>query len=198
MRVTFAVGVLVAVCVFQTGASGQTDWTWYDGTLIELEYSVGTGPNTSLLIVDFQNGDYYAFEYRWDSPVEGVIDGWDMIQAVGVPSGQPNPEGRLEYLCTDWGWGVTIDAFAYDADSQTAGTEEPWPSWVYYLSDDEAKHFVDPAPFGCADRELFDGSWDGWSWHGNGWGTGGPPVPEPSVLVLASAGGLLLLRRRGN
>ena len=194
------IALIVALCLVSAEALADVDWRWSDGTSIDLEYSIGTGLNASLMIVDFQNGDYYVFEYKWDQNVDPnyPVNAWDMIQDLGIDANanQPNPDGNLEYLFFDWGWGISLDGFAYETNTETATSVPPYPSWVYYLSENDISYFLDTSGVGVTDRELFNGSWDGWSWHGDGWGTGNPPVPEPVTLSIVCLGSVALLRRR--
>ena len=139
------------------------------------------------------HGDYYAFEYNWEAADANT--GWDMIQAIGVDGNNPN-DTNLNYEYTDWGWGITVDALHYGGNSEYVGSDPPYPSWVYYLSDNTTRYFRDTASVGAADRALTDRSWDGWSWQGDGWGTGPAPMPEPGSMTLLAVGGAMLLRRR--
>lgn len=190
--------IVLCACVVALTASGSLAATWvgYDGSTLPVEYTTGSGANASLLVVDFQNGSHYQFDYLWDYVDGNAPTGWDMIQAVGVLAGEPNPGGKLEYQFTDWGWGITVDALAYGGDIEVAGVVPPWPSWVYYTSDSATGYFPATANEGVNFRQLADESWDGWSWHVDGWGTGAAPVPEPASATLLLLGCAALLRRR--
>ena len=71
-----------------------------------------------------------------------------------------------------------------------------WSLWTSMIWQIRASRLVAAAVVGAAGRTLADGSWDGWSWHANGWGTGDAPVPEPAVMVLLVVALPVLLSRK--
>ena len=81
-----------------SGANAAVSWEWYDGNSIDIDYSIGSGTNSSLMIVDFQNGSYYAMEYQWDQNVDAndPVNGWDLIEALCIEVGQSNPSSLME------------------------------------------------------------------------------------------------------
>ncbi len=188
----------ITLSLAAAGASAAVSWEWYDGNSIDIDYSIGSGTNSSLMIVDFQNGSYYAMEYKWDQNADAndPVNGWDMIEALCIEVGQSNPSSVMEYDYTAYNFGNALDRFSYGGNDEAATGVSPYPSWVYYLSDNSTNHFEAISGVGAGDRALVDGSWDGWSWHGNGFGTGPVPVPEPATLSLLGIGAVALLRRR--
>ncbi len=204
MRNIITLCITLSLAAAGANAAAGVNWTWFDGNSIDIDYSIGSGTNSSLMIVDFQNGSYYAMEYKWDQNLDAndPVTGWDMLEALCVwddpndANAPVNPSGLMEYQYTDWGWGITLDRFSYGGNDETAGSVSPWPSWVYYLSDNSTNTFGATSGVGAGDRALSDGSWDGWSWHEDGFGTGAAPIPEPATLSLLAIGAATLLRRR--
>ena len=188
----------ITLSLATAGASAAVSWEWAEGNSVDIDYSIGSGTNSSLMIVDFQNGSYYALEYKWDQNLDSndPVNGWDMIETLCVEVGQSNPSSLMEYDFTAWSFGNALDSFAYEGNFETATGVPPYPSWVYYLSDNSTNTFDATSGVGAGDRALSDGSWDGWSWHADGWGTGAAPIPEPATLSLLGLGAVAMLRRR--
>ncbi len=198
MRNIITLCITLSLAAAGANAAAGINWTWAEGNSIDIDYSVGSGANSSLMIVDFQNGSYYAMEYQWDQNVDAndPVTGWDMIEALCIEVGQSNPSSLMEYDYTVFGFGNALDRFSYEGNDEAATGASPYPSWVYYLSDNSTNTFDATSGVGAGDRPLSDGSWDGWSWHADGFGTGAAPVPEPATLSLLAIGAATLLRRR--
>lgn len=203
--------------------AGQAQATSFGFADVPLANYVGSGANTSGLVVDFNDDsatERYIFAYEWDG-VAGDISGAEMLDAVATAI----PE--LSY--TMGGGTIAEDAFfntiSYDGQSQTNGDfVTNFDFWGYYVAGGLAgdtqpnepggtsvpisgggtviPDLVDGSPsgssalaFGDLGRFIDDGSWDVWSF--------GPSestyvVPEPAHFGLIS--GLLVtlagVRRR--
>lgn len=177
-------------------------------------YAVGSGENTSSVIVDFvfDGGDAYLFEYNYD----GNATAADMLLALDAAGG-------LDLDVGSFGTQIFINGFSYDGNSSTPNFATTGSFWQYWLADEPV---ADPAALTSAGtgpslREIGDGSLDAWRVNISQYNSLGldptedtPPtafsaatiaqvsstlalVPEPgSAALLALAGSVLLRRRR--
>ncbi|MEM1098255.1 MAG: hypothetical protein AAGH92_05645 [Planctomycetota bacterium] len=179
-------------------------------------YAAGTGSNTSSVVIDFSEsgGDAYLFEYSYD----GQATGQDMLLALDAA-------GDLDVFTTQFSFGLGIDGFAFDGNSQDVGfdsvTGRNWSYWIAGGSQDVTDFSVDPpltqresvafgnyefASSGAGSRFLEDGSLDGWIVNASAFNQVGgaavatnnlPALPEPALAgLLMLAGGLCARRRR--
>ena len=168
------------------------------GEILDVTHAVGAGANASYVIIDFEAtaGGVYAFAFHWDSPLGGAtpLTGFDMLLALAAAT-------NLTVDYTDSSFGPFINNFAFDDDAGDADF-----FWSFSVGE-----VIDPgvswtgSPIGMADRELYDGSLDGWY---NGFTDSfdaippGVPttfIPTPSALaamLIASALGSHRARRR--
>jgi hypothetical protein len=111
----------------------------------DIRYWVGTGPNTSALVVQWNDGlnpVSMAWGYRWDGEANGV----DMLLAVAGTTIIREPEGgdvievltgadsALEITVERYGWGDAIVAIVYQGMAQMR-TQADWGSgyWEYSI-----------------------------------------------------------------
>lgn len=219
---------LLALAVFcgPAAAGPYTDFGFDDIT-----YWVGEGENEAAFVVEWVDGSEtltLAWGYRWDGTAYGSDMVYALAQGVDRYTLDPVAEGddaRLFTVIEDWGWGLTIFGIGYDVDNDgftyaSIGDEggiaedaddvynEGWYNgyWSYWVSDGGADWGY--SGWGIAARELYDGSWDGWSFSGTaGYGDGSAPgtpvaaqapVPLPGAVWLLGSGllGLVGLGRR--
>ena len=179
-------------------------------------YAVGTGANTSSVIIDFafDSADAYLFEYRYD----GSATAEDMLLALDAAGSLD-----IDTSVFDFGGGplLFVNGFTFDGNSSIPDFNTQGTSWVYWLGDEPV---ADPATWaeaatGPTQRILGDGSLDGWSVNVSPWNTLGLTptsdtptdfsaatiaqvssslvvVPEPGSLALLGFVGAALIRRR--
>jgi hypothetical protein len=162
--------LLAATC----GASALT----FEDVIVSESY--GTGGSSAMCVIDFGPRSY-AFLYRFD----GARTGFDMLAALDAP----NTGLQVDYTVFDFG--IMIDDFAYNNQAKRVVTEE-YKGWNYYTSADGVNWIS--SSVGCADRNLSNGSWDGWNYTGFDpvtWEPTAPPpvtpTPEPSSMVVLSS-----------
>ncbi|MEM1157807.1 MAG: hypothetical protein AAGH72_06095 [Verrucomicrobiota bacterium] len=215
--------LLIAALLLLLGAESARSQTVVDFSGIT--YWVGSGSNEAAMVIDWNNGstmESFVWGYRWD----GMATGMDMLEAITTD------DARLEYNPVP-GFPTAVYAFYYDFDGDGGGFvqgaigvedgsandpddyyAEGWLGgfWSYWLNSpsspgDEPYNGGDWefSAVGMADRDLFDGAWDGWSFDADGFGgtTFLPEIPvaaipEPSIMIYLIGGllGLLFQRRR--
>ena len=141
--------------------------------------SVGTGSNTSYLVIDFgeTGGPSYAFEYQF----EGSATVHDMLLAF--------TNYGLGYSYTDYssiGWGIFVDNFNYE--QSTGLFDNYWSHSVGFLDDFGISWSA--AEGGVESEQLVDGLISGWY---NGFNDDYsvinpivPLIPAPSALIFLS------------
>ena len=166
---------------------------------LTIEYSVGSGPNQSFLIIDFDEfstSSVFAFEYRWDSSTESPT-GIDMLNAVAAG-------GTLSATSSGSGAFIFVQDISYLGNARGSNlTGEFWAYWVAEGAEpDLPNDWVSPVNFGAAARPLQDLSWDGWSIPFGGAPDFAPPpapfgavVPVPASIWFFTAGGAALVAR---
>ena len=148
--------------------------------ILDITATVGTGANTSYLIVDFAatGGDTYAFAYGWDdvlAPAEPLTS-HDMLLEVAI-------ETAFGASISSSAFGAFVNNFLYAND-----VGNPDNFWSFSLGDviDPGVQWTSPA-FGIDDRQLADGSLDGWY---NGFTDDFDSIPPmiPTVQIPGPAG----------
>jgi len=118
---------------------------------IVASYDVGTGTSTSIIQVDFTNGNAYQVTLRWDT----AMNGFDALQAAtSAITG-----AALAYDAYPFGNFVT--GIGFDADYEY-GNGDLWPMENYWHYWTEVNGQWEMAMFGASDRMLVDGSKDAW------------------------------------
>ncbi len=218
-----AVVVLLAVAALSGGA-GCASAQMFDFS--NVQNWTGTGSNEAAMVIDWQDGKQpksLAWGYRWD----GTATGLQMIQAIDAA------DLRLQFFFA-YG-GEFIYSIGYDLNNN-GGTFTPGtPGDETGSASDPDDHYAEgvfskfwgyeittgspyggggtwsDSPAGANDRQLVNGSWDGWSLSYDeqnfsiplpGLPTAAAPVPEPSALwtigLALATGTVCGLRRRSN
>ena len=147
------------------------------------------------MIVDFGHtgGSSYAFAYNWDVPAapSDPLTSHDMLVAVAAAT-------LFDADITSSEFGAFVSNFTMGSD-----VGDPGNFWSFSLGE-----VIDPgvawtsAPFGIDDRELADGSLDGWYNGFTDTFDAIPPsvpttqVPAPATLALTGVLALAGRRRR--
>jgi hypothetical protein len=152
----------------------------------EPEYTAGAGTNEAIIVVDFDAGDYFVFEYKWD----GLATGWDALAAIEA-------EGELD---VEEKWypeynSHLVNDFAYPG-GEKHDYGEAFTGWGYWGSADGQNWILNT---GVDNRQLVSGDWDSWVWSNYdtiSWEPirGPGEVPEPATIVLLGSGSLYLFR----
>lgn len=183
-------------------------------------YAVGNGSNTASVIIDFafDAGDAYLFEYRFD----GNATAEDMLLALDTAGGLD-----IDTSVYNFGTGplLFVNGFTFGGNSSIPDFNTTGSSWVYWLADEPVANpptWSSPS-FGPTERNLSDGSFDGWSVNISQYApaelgltpTSDPPtdfssakiaqvsselvvlpIPEPTSAALLAVAGAVVLRRR--
>ncbi len=166
-----------------------------DGNVLDVQGVVGSGPNTSYEVVDFQGigGPAFAWEYQYTTPVSG----YQML--LDIQSAEPSFSVESTYFS---GTGYAPMTFTYGSYTETADFDTSDYYWSYFNAQyDGAINLEDPDDFwsyaenGASDTMISNGSFDGWvvnSFTSNIV----PNIPEtavPEPASLAALGSLCLL-----
>jgi hypothetical protein len=173
--------------VFVFAVATTVNAATYTGSV---EYTAGSGSSQATIAIDFDFGNSFLFNYRWD----GDATGWDALTAIDLA-------GALEVSAKDYGvWGVFVSDFNYPAGLEYDYGAGANTSWAYYVGNNEG---WSPSGAGVSSRFLNNGDWDSWVWtnYSADWSIayrtpGAAPVPEPMTIALFGLGGLLIRRRR--
>ena len=130
--------------------------------VLDVEYFVGTGSNTSYVVVDFGGspasnpgpGDSYAYGFRWENSATAADA---LLALTGVAGG-------LEVDTTDFGGslGLNIDRLAYLGDDDTPVFSDDNRFWNFYQGTlANAEVTWEFSQVGISGADLFDGSFSG-------------------------------------
>jgi hypothetical protein len=145
------------------------------------EFDLGTGANTSTILFQFTNENQYLYTIRYDDDMTGRT-AFDLISDAqpGYFVADISESSFGDFLV---GLGIGDD---FDSGSGTA--PEYLDYWHYWTKEVETEAWLF-SQVGFSDRDLSDGSVDGWVFNSND-----APIPAPAVLPAAL--GLGLIRRR--
>lgn len=215
--------VLVATCGWSgTAVSANliTNIQFPDGNVLNVLGTVGSGPHTAYLDIDFSNnaptGPGYAWQYNWS----GTASETDMLNAVAAADSKFS-------IIWDSNYAGFVDNFNYGGN---IGSASPWLSngysyWASYIGSYDATdsaysstqnvHWVD-SPTGSDSLTLGDlyddngnllqsgaeGLLYGWTINGEYQTSDLTPVlpessvPEPVTIALFVPAGFVILARR--
>ena len=187
----------------------------FNGVQVEVDYWTGSGSNSALLVVDWNDGiepQGLAWGFKWNGEVTGRV----MLDAINAES-----DRFFEVYDATWTAGTsTVYGLGYDVDddggsfvSTARGVETGYATdsddhyqegwfvagfWAYNQSINGTDWAY--GGYGIADRILSDGDWDGLSFAASPtWSDtipDAPIVPEPITLALLGFGGILMRRRK--
>jgi hypothetical protein len=171
------------------------------------QIQVGTGNDHSFLVIEAADfGATMVFQWNYTHNPSSPFKTADMLAAVDVV--------QMDLNFTILYGGTFLDAIEYKGNTLTNSFLPPYsPFWAQWVSGGTSGAPLETKPlgiwsagFGIANRELAPGSWDGLIFNGV-YDSNPPydvisaipsvaPVPEPHVLWLLIAGGVIILLRR--
>lgn len=137
---------------------------------------VGTGDNRAEVYIEFGDGATYTFEVAFDD----IVNGMELLDIV---------EAHEPLTTVRSFGGMFLDGITYDGHSNIG--YDGGENWWHYWTRDGGGEWFAPQAYGALDREVHDGSSDGWIY-----GRDGAPLPEPGTVLLSVAGMAFALRRR--
>ncbi len=154
-----------------------------------IEYTAGAGENSAKIVIDFDAGKFFLFEYRWN----GQAKGWDALAAIDA-AGLLNVDSQWfeqfnSHFVNDFSFpgGVKFD---YGVDAT---------GWGYWGSADGENWLLNG---GVDGRMLTNGGWDGWVWSNYDYNVSWDPIrspgmaPEPGTILLLGAGAMFVMRAK--
>lgn len=198
-RISGLAAVLAAVVVMSISAASFAEpvpsIALSDGNVLDVQGVVGSGPNTSYEVVDFQGigGPAFAWEYQYTTPESG----YQML--LDIQSAEPNFSVVSTYFS---GTGYAPMTFTYGSYTETADFDTSDYYWSYLnaqydgvINLEDLGDFWSYAENGASDTMISNGSFDGWvvnSFTSNIV----PNIPEtavPEPASLAALGSICLL-----
>ncbi|QJE97615.1 hypothetical protein [Luteolibacter luteus] len=166
---------------------------------------IGTGTDTSYFVLESPNVGTRTYEIHYTYNSSDPMDSWDLLQIVD------SHESDLSIEAFNFGSEESpnwfVNAITWNGSTETGVSEPPYsPSWTQWVSGGQAG-FPSASPIGSGTwssgsglsipyRVIEPGSWDALKYSDFTTQPTVTPVPEPSMGVLALAGGLLVIRRR--
>ena len=163
-------GLLAAVATLSFAAAAVA---------LPIEARVGSGDSMASVVVQFDGGDKYLFEVRFESSV--TTTGLDLMKTLDAEV------VGFDIALLDFGFGEFVDGVSYMGHDNSGFV--PPDGWWHYWTGDAANGEWTESQVGAGDRVVSDGDWDGWRW-----GSAAPPSlpPGAAVPLLGVAGQLLL------
>ena len=145
-------------------------------------FEVGAGESTSSLLFQFTNGNQYLYQVSYSGSITGR-EAFDVISDA-------QPDFFIPTI-TEYTFGDSLTGLEIGSDSDSGfGTPPDYLDyWHYWIRDTDLQTW-EFASIGFSDRDLSDGSWDGWVF-----GSDLEPVPG-SGTILAMIGLSAIRKRR--
>ena len=154
--------------------------SWTSAEVIET-YQIGEGSSTSSIVFQFTNGNQYLYEVSYSDDLTGR-EVFDVISDA-----QP---GFFIPDITVYDFGDSLTGLEIGSDSDSGfGTPPDYLDYWHYWVRDSGQDPWEFSSVGFSDRDLSDGSWDGWVFNSNL-----APVPGSATVLILS--GMLSTRRR--
>jgi hypothetical protein len=166
---------------------------------------LGSGADTAYFVLESPNIGTRTYEIHFTHNASDPLDGWDLIQMVD------SHESDLSVEAFNFGseeapnW--FVNAITWNSVTETSVSEAPFePFWAHWVSGGQAG-FPTASPVASNTwtsgsgpsspyRVVEPGSWDALKYSDFVTTPTVTPIPEPSMGILAFAGGLLLVVRR--
>jgi len=154
---------------------------------IEITDTAGVGSSSAFMAINFSDGAQFNFQVSFDGTIKGeaLLDLLDAETDLNVIyEYYTNKENKVIRY---------VDGFSYGdhVNQGFAGGENWWHYWTADSLKPNGKPDWVYSNVGCSERDVVDGSWDGWV-YGR---ASTPYVPEPATIGSVSLG-LMLLRNR--
>jgi hypothetical protein len=143
--------------------------------------NVGTGPQTSTIVVDF-GPESYAFAVHYTNSITGL----DALRLL-------DQESPFQLETVHFSFGDLVSGMAYE-DWHEAGIGNNGSDWWKYWLSPNGTTWTGSGT-GAGTRLLTDGAWDGWTWVRSQATAPDVPVPEPTACAICTTA-LILFRRR--
>lgn len=167
---------------------------------------IGTGEDSSFLVLEAEAfGDPLVFEYFYDYDPANPLDGYGLLTAID--SALPDLEFTFLNFGTPEEPNYFLNVVTYEDITLTnTGAPSFSPFWAQWVSGGEAGFpTAEPVPSGewsfgsgvsAPYRFVQPGSWDGFIYNDGVTPPMTAPVPEPSGVLLVSAGICVFIIRR--
>ena len=157
---------------------------------LDVDQWVGTGNSECVIAIDWNttaglyDTQFHIFGYRWDG-TKTVADALtDINTALGTFQ-----------ITTAYGGGfvdnIIYDQSAVDGDYHTAGTYTGW--WWAGETQDGGLSWIGNNG-GIDVEDLWDGGIEGINVDNDNWGSANMTIPEPTTMILVTAGFLMIRR----
>ncbi len=146
-------------------------------------FSVGSGNKSSVIQIDFQNGNGYQINYSWS---QSAHSSWDAM--LGIDAALPQMSMQFD----TYSFGVFLTGVTIGVDTNYGqGDVAPYENYWHFWTRDSGQW--QQAMIGASDRTLVDGSNDAWVF---GSSTAPQSIPAPGAAMVLVASAFFTRRRR--